>query len=120
MRVPEDYNPLELILALRQAKAKEVKASEGYKAALVIKTARLNEIDKHNLEEAFVGEYMGDAFYHWICDHFMEPLQFESSTIARENAESQKRALETRLLYDIYKRTGVKLQAPHKNAVQII
>lgn len=121
MTIPENYNPVELILALRKAKAEGVAGeADEFQGALVIDTSKLSSTDKENLKHAFVGEYFGQYYYHWICNNFMKPIQFESNLIAYETAESQKHSLETRLLYDIYRRTGVKLQAPHKDTVQII
>lgn len=120
MDLPENYNPIELVLALRKAKAKAVKTGEAFKSALHIDTIKLSDHDKYNLEQALAGEFKEDGYYHWICNNFIEPIKFETSVIALENAESQKRALETRVLYDIYRRTGIKLQAPHKDVVQII
>lgn len=120
MEIPDNYSPVTLILALRRAQATSVQGDDGVKAALVIDGEGLSDLDRFNLAQAFVGDFIDNKFYHWICNHFLEPIQFNDSLIAFENAESQKRNLETRLLYDIYRRTGVKLEAPHKDAVQLI
>lgn len=115
--ISSNYQIQTLLHAIGMAKIKVSPIECGYIVSIVIPTEGLSDLDIAILANHLPGEREDAIIRNRIRDNLDENIIFEDASDAYRTAEHQAKSMDKKLLFSIYRETGIVFSLPPKNAM---